>query len=358
MTDKNNMMSDFVDNNIYTIEYVWLGGKNELRSKTRVVEKKINSVNDIPDWNYDGSSTGQAVGHDSEVIIKPRVIFANPLRKNNYNNIIVMCDTWTPDGKPHETNKRFDALNIFDQKKDEEPWFGIEQEYFLKDKNTGFPLGFVDDGNGGYVAPKQGQYYCSNGTGNAFGRNIVEEHLKACMDAGLKISGINAEVAPGQWEYQIGPCVGIDSGDQVWISRYLLICIAEKYNTIVDFHPKPLKGDWNGSGCHTNYSTKNMREGTNEKTGLQYIEDAMVKLEEKHDEHMKVYGDDNDKRMTGAHETASYEKFTYGRAHRGASVRIGNETINDGKGYFEDRRPASNMDPYAVTSILFKTTVL
>jgi len=366
MNTNNNMLSDFIENNMYIIEYVWLGGKNELRSKTRVIEKKIESVDDIPDWNYDGSSTGQAEGHDSEVIIKPRVIFANPLRKNNSmsNNIIVMCDTWKPNlvTEPHETNTRFPAFNLFQKKKDEEPWFGIEQEYFLKDKNTGLPLGVrkgdIKDGVVQYVAPPQGQYYCSNGTGNAFGRNVVEEHLQACIEAGIKISGINAEVAPGQWEYQIGPCVGIDSGDQVWISRYLLICIAEKHDLIVDFHPKPMKGDWNGSGCHTNYSTKNMREGTKDKTGLEYIEEAMVKLEEKHDEHMLVYGEDNDKRMTGAHETASYDKFTYGRANRGASVRIGNETIKDGKGYFEDRRPASNMDPYAVTSIIFKTTVL
>lgn len=337
-------------------EYIWLGGNNELRSKTRVVQlrsdKAVQNASELPIWNYDGSSTGQAEGHDSEVILHPVAMYKDPFR-HIPGTFLVMCETRRPDGTPLENNNREWAKSVFDKNPEEKPWYGIEQEYFLINPDTGKPLGFPRDGS--EPAP-QGQYYCSAGCQNAFGRKIADEHLIACLFAGISISGVNAEVAPGQWEYQIGPCVGIDSGDQVWVSRYIMERVAEKENVIVDWEPKPLKGDWNGSGCHTNYSTKNMREGTDGKSGLDYINEAIEKLAEKHDEHMAVYGTGNEERMTGKHETASYDKFTSGRANRGASVRIGNDVVKAGKGYFEDRRPSSNMDPYLVTAKIFETT--
>jgi glutamine synthetase len=334
------------------IEYIWLGGNNELRSKTRVLDN-VNiatiSIKDIPDWNYDGSSTGQATGRESEVIIKPKTLFNNPFGQPY--DYIVLCDTYLPDGRPLYNNTRIVADTIFNQKLDEEPWFGLEQEYFLIDPTTNKPLGFDESG-------KQGQYYCSVGCENAFGRKFIDEHFRMCLFAGVKIGGINAEVAPGQWEFQIGPCVGIDAGDHLWTARYILQRLGEIHNVKIDLSPKPLKGDWNGSGCHTNYSTKNMREGNDEKTGLDYIDEAIDKLSKNHQEHMKVYGSGNEERMTGKHETASYTVFTDGVANRGASVRRGNETIKNKKGYFEDRRPSANCDPYLVTSAIFKTTCL
>lgn len=338
-----------MNNQKYMLDYVWIGGNNELRSKTKVVDKEVTDIKEVSIWNYDGSSTAQAVGTDSEVMIIPRALYNDPFRGNPHK--IVLCETQKPDGTYLENSHRHWAKQQFDTKLDEVPWFGLEQEYFIIDPKTKEPLGYNKNDT-------QGQFYCSAGAENSFGRIVSEEHLKACIYAGIQISGTNAEVAPGQWEYQIGPCTGIDQGDQLWVSRYLLIRIAEKYGVSIDITPKPLKGDWNGSGCHANYSTLNMRLGDGDKTGLDFINEAIEKLSKKHMEHMEVYGEDNAERMSGQHETAGFDKFSIGIANRGRSVRIGNDTINDKQGYFEDRRPGSNCDPYLVTGMLFKTTIV
>ena len=351
------------------IEYVWLDGNKELRSKTKVMNLNFfltrnpnNHIKMIPDWNYDGSSTYQASGSDSEVLIKPRYCIRDPFRKSSErNNLIVLCDTYKSDGTPHETNSRVYAERVFGHESvvKNEPWFGIEQEYFLFenviDKNyiPSRPPKNLDQ-----MKP-QGLYYCGVGAGNNLARHVVEEHLEACLYANLDITGINAEVAPSQYEFQI-KATGLDAPDQLWLARYMLLRIAEKHNMTVCFDPKPLGPNWNGSGCHVNYSTKFMREGdsTNNKTGLDFIEDALVKLIKNHSKHIESYGADNHLRLTGKHETSSMDKCTFGQADRGASIRLPNSTIFEQKGYFEDRRPAANMDPYLVCGLLYETTIL
>jgi len=255
-----------------------------------------------------------------------------------------------PSMEPIPTNSRAGANANFNKKLGEKPWFGIEQEYTLFEKDNRTPLGWPKCG---YPGP-QGPYYCTAGADVTFGRSIMEAHYEACLYAGIEIAGTNAEVMPGQWEYQIGPCVGIDSGDHMWMSRYLMIRICEEQGINVSFDPKPIEGDWNGAGCHTNYSTATHRAPG----GYMEIIKAIEKLGEKHHEHIRVYGTGNERRLTGAHETASIDKFSYGVANRGASIRIPRTTESDGCGYFEDRRPASNMDPYIVTSKIFQTTCL
>ncbi|KAJ6929574.1 glutamine synthetase nodule isozyme-like [Populus alba x Populus x berolinensis] len=332
-------------------EYIWIGGSGmDLRSKARTLPGPVTDPAELPKWNYDGSSTGQAPGDDSEVILYPQSIFKDPFRKGN--NILVMCDAYTPAGEPIPTNKRFNAAQIFSDPvvAAEEPWYGIEQEYTLLQKDINWPLGWPV---GGFPGP-QGPYYCAAGADKAFGRDIVDAHYKACLYAGVNISGINGEVMPGQWEFQVGPSVGISAGDEVWVARYILERIAEIAGVVVSFDPKPIPGDWNGAGAHTNYSTKSMRnEG-----GIAVIKKAIEKLGLRHKEHIAAYGEGNERRLTGRHETADINTFSWGVANRGASIRVGRDTEKEGKGYFEDRRPASNMDPYVVTSMIAETTII
>ena len=337
--------------NIIQVTYVWIGGNKELRSKSRTLigisYDKI-SLNQLPNWDYDGSSTEQAPGNNSEVLLRPVSFYKDPFRKGG---ILVMCETYNPDLTPHKTNHRANAVKIFNKAIEEEPWYGIEQEFFFMKKGTLLPASFPQDGN----PYPQGQYYCSVGASNCYQRDIMEEFYRAALYAGLKISGINAEVAPSQWEFQVGPCFGIEEGDHLWMARYIIQRISEKYGYDINFDPKPVKGDWNGSGCHTNYSTKKMRE----ENGLKHIIEAVKKLGKHHKEMINIYGgDDNKERLSGRHETASWDKFSWGYTDRGATIRVGRKTQQQAKGYMEVRAVASNCDPYLVTSKIFEKTCL
>jgi len=325
-------------------EYIWIDGNNGVRCKTRTLAKKPENVEDLPEWNFDGSSTGQAPGEDSDIYLRPVAVYPDPFRRGD--NILVLCECWNADGVPNKFNYRHDCAKLMEAHKEQVPWFGLEQEYTLFD-DLDQPFGWP---RGGFPGP-QGPYYCGVGTGKVYCRDIVEAHYRACLYAGIKISGINAEVLPSQWEYQVGPCEGIEMGDQLWMSRFLLHRVAEEFGVKISFHPKPIKGDWNGSGLHTNVSTKAMREAG----GMKYIEDAIEKLAKRHKEHIAVYGDDNTMRLTGKHETGNIEQFSYGVADRGSSIRIPRSVAKEGYGYFEDRRPASNACPYQITGIMIET---
>ena len=328
-------------------EYIWIDGYKptaNLRSKTKIIDGPIESVDALPFWGFDGSSTMQAEGNDSDCMLKPVYYVPDPIRGGD--DILVMCEVLNADGSIHVSNNRAACTELAGKFSSHEAWFGIEQEYTFYDGSN--PLGFPEDG---YPAP-QGEYYCGVGANNIFGRDIVEDHMQLCLDAGLDISGINAEVMPGQWEFQVGPTGAPEVADQLWIARWLLYRIAEDYDVTVNIEPKPVKGDWNGAGAHTNYSTKAMREDG----GYDVIIDACEKLGKNIDRHISVYGDNNDKRLTGLHETAKITEFYYGVSDRGASIRIPMQTENDKKGYLEDRRPAANMDPYEVCAALIETT--
>ncbi|MEZ4906370.1 MAG: glutamine synthetase beta-grasp domain-containing protein [Saprospiraceae bacterium] len=325
----------------FKFEYIWRDGykpEANFRGKTKVIEMESfdGDVNKLPEWSFDGSSTKQAEGHFSDLILKPKRVYPDPERKQGY---LVLCEVYNPDGTPHVSNTR----NLVAD--DGELWIGFEQEYVIM--SEGRPLGFPKDG---YPAP-QGQYYCAVGKGNVEGREFVEEHMDQCLAANIDITGINAEVMLGQWEFQVFVKGSLKACDDLMISRYLLHKLGEYYDYKIDIHPKPVKGDWNGSGMHTNFSTELMRA----KGGKDMMSKICTVFGEAHAEHIKVYGAYNDQRLTGLHETQSIDTFSYGVSDRGASVRIPSSTATTWTGYLEDRRPASNADPYLILSTIQKT---
>ena len=340
------------------LEYVWLDGRLHLRSKYKTIDWQLPrdfTLQDVPTWNYDGSSTFQANTDQSEIILSPVALYKNPFFQNRTEpSFLVMCNTYTQINNaliPTPSNHRFLALQQFGHDQGQlDPWFGIEQEYFMMDTSGHVPLAFHKVADNNALPVLQGEYYCAVGAQNIQERALAEQHYQYCLYAGLTISGINAEVAPSQWEYQIGPCTGIDSGDQVWMSRYILQKIAEKYRVAISFQPKPLPHPWNGSGLHTNFSTAPTRAPG----GLAVIHDYVNRLQPAHQAHLAVYGD-NSQRLTGACETSDPNVFSCGYGHRGCSIRIPRETLQRESGYFEDRRPASDADPYQVTGVIFET---
>ena len=321
---------------IYKFEYIWLDGytpEPNLRSKTKVINftKEDFTIADLPIWTFDGSSTKQAEGIDSDCLLKPVKMIKDPQRKNGY---LVLCEVLNVDETPHESNMRSkitDDVNL---------WIGFEQEFFIY--KDGLPLGH----NG--ITPKpQGEYYCGIGSDNISGRDIIEHHLDLCLSSGLNMTGINAEVALGQWEFQVMGKGALEACDQLTLARYILNRLSESYKVSIEYHPKPLGDtDWNGSGMHTNFSTKQMRE----EGGKELFEEIFRVFKTNHDKHISVYGSDNEQRLTGKHETQSIDKFSWGFSDRGASIRIPQNTVKNGwRGYLEDRRPASNACPYMIT---------
>ena len=326
-------------------EYLWLDGCKptaKLRSKTKILEGAVSRLEDIPVW-IDGSSTEQAVGHASDCLLQPVHFVPDPIRGGEH--ILVMCEVLTAEGMPHVSNTRARLRQEATRTAPQEPWFGIEQEYTMI--KNGKPLGWPADG---YPRP-QGDFYCGVGSEMVSGRPLVEAHMEACLKAGLKIAGVNAEVMLGQWEFQIGPVPPLRVGDELWIARWLLLRLGEDMGIDISLAPKPVAGDWNGTGAHTNFSTRAMRDSG----GLTTVDTACRALSTAHEKHIAVYGAGNEARLTGKHETCSITQFRYGVSDRGASIRIPIFTAKAGCGYLEDRRPAANMDPYQVCAMLLET---
>jgi glutamine synthetase len=336
------------ENSVYCYEYIWLDADQVPRSKTKVMKYVPNT--ELPDWNYDGSSTGQADTTNSEVILSPVAVYPNPFVPAGGK--LVLCQTQKRDGRhvvATDTNTRHHCANVLTFHKDKEPMFGAELEFFMRDIKTGLPLGYAADG----TTPAQGRYYCGVGAGCAYGRAFVDKVLGLAIRMGLGITGSNFEVAPGQAEIQV--CgVGIKAADDLIMLKYLLRRVGEEAGIEIDLTPKPLEGDWNGSGCHINFSTKAMRTPTTN-AYAEHILPAVQALADTHAEHLAVYGAGNDARLTGAHETSSYDRFTYGVADRSASVRIPADTKARGYGYIEDRRPGANVDPYLAYARIVET---
>ena len=332
------------------LEYVWLDGfqpEPNLRSKVKIVE--YDSIKNaftmgivkLPIWNFDGSSTKQAETGNSDRLLKPIRMYTSGYFPLENHTIYVLCEVLNPDGTPHKTNTRGLLKN-----EQEDLWLGFEQEYFIREEINGPVLGHKRN-----LLKGQGEYYCGVGH-NVVGREFVEKHTNMCLEYGIEITGTNAEVALGQWEYQVFSKGKLKGGDDLWMSRYFLYKISEEYGYHIDLHPKPLQhGEWNGSGLHTNFSTELMREGEVNMTlseREEYFKSIFSSFESRHYEHIKNYGSQNDLRLTGEYETQSIDKFSWGISDRGASIRVPQSTAENWMGYLEDRRPGSNADPYKI----------
>lgn len=339
------------------VTYIWIDGAvptQTLRSKVKILKHpgKPFTARDLPQWNFDGSSTNQACGHDSDLGLQPVCVVKDPIAGEGH--YLALCEVLNPDGTPHPTNKRARLVELMESgAKDQDPWIGFEQEYTLFKGIQ--PIGWPERG---YPAP-QGPFYCGVGSDEAFGRALVEKHTDACIDAGIMIYGTNAEVMPGQWEFQIGyrgfpgeTADPVTASDHLWLARWLLYRLGEEFDINARLHPKPVKGDWNGAGKHTNFSTKATRDP---KTGMDAIHQAIKALEKRHDDHIAVYGADLELRLTGHHETARIDEFVAGVGNRGASIRIPRAVAQNGYGYLEDRRPGANANPYEVAAMLVET---
>ena len=356
---------------VITAEYIWVDGTSptrKLRSKTKVLRTHMDDyrrehwayeeeagcemlvLEQFPEWGFDGSSTFQASGHDSDCILKPVARVLDPIRgsEGGGTHYLVLCEVYLPDGvTPHPTNTRAELRRVLGAgAARHQPWFGIEQEYTLL--KSGRILGWPEHG----YPPPQGPFYCGVGADEIAGRDVVEAHMRACTQAGLLFEGINFEVLLGQAEFQIGSGSPLQVADHLWFARWLLYRVGENYGVSATLHPKPVQGDWNGTGAHTNVSTNATRS---EDGGMTAILDACEKLSTKHAEHIAVYGADNHLRLTGHHETCDINTFRYGVADRGASIRIPRHVATKGYGYFEDRRPAANADPYVVCARILQT---
>lgn len=320
------------------VDYVWVDGLSSplVRSKTKIVSPTINQKGEIEvqigEWSFDGSSTSQATTEDSERLLKPQRLYQ--LSDQHYVVLCEVCDPVT--GEPHESNHRAKLRKLVEESGDKSLWVGFEQEFFL-----------TKDGKN-VLWPKQGlpandsRYYCSSG-GPIRHRKLIREHATICNKAGISVVGYNTEVSPGQWEYQVFAEDPVKAADDLWISRYLLQLCSETYEIGVDWHPKPHDG-WNGSGCHTNFSTLQMRDSG----GEDLFKGIMQRAKSMHSTHIEKFGTLNRRRMTGEHETSSYDEFSWGVGSRNTSMRIPAATSENWSGYAEDRRPASNCDPYKV----------
>lgn len=340
---------------IYAIqaEYIWIDGQMptaELRSKTKIIRSANPAAGmdlaNLPEWGFDGSSTKQAEGKFSDCLLKPVFVCKDPIRGGN--NVLVMCEVLNPDGTPHVSNTRYALSKASKKYASQEAWGGIEQEYTLYHKNGKLLAWHIfPDG-----PEAQSRQYCGVGADRIMGRQLIDLHMQLCINAGLQIDGANLEVMPGQAEFQVGPLPVLELSDQLWIARWLIHRIGEDLDLVVSFAPKPMKtGDWNGAGAHYNFSTRAMRSPG----GLTEIVAACEKLGKKHNQHMSVYGAGNHDRLTGKHETCDINTFRYGVSDRGASIRIPIGTANAQCGYFEDRRPAANADPYLVSEAILET---
>ncbi|GJQ88142.1 hypothetical protein Trydic_g13147 [Trypoxylus dichotomus] len=335
-----------------SVEYVWIDGTGEhLRSKARTLEYIPDNHKEVPPWGCDSNASMLPVPKETDVLLVPVAMYNDPFRRSN--NKLVLCDTYEFDGKPLPTNNRKSCCEALNKVCDQEIMWGLEQQYMVMDMDErpyGWPVCLGE--------PRRHKgYYCAVGGDKVFARELSESHYRACLYAGVQIASTHPDAVPGQWEFQIGVSPGIKGPDDLWMARYILARISEEYGLYTCLHPKRFD-NMPGCSCHVNFSTKVTRKDN----GLSTLEGYMQKLSKRHEEHLRKYdpygGQQNKLRLTGKDGTSAVDNFTSGVGDKSLSVRITKETETKKKGYIEDRRPASNSDPYAVCDMVVRTCLL
>ena len=338
-------------------EYIWLDSENNIRSKTKIlnidIELKNNdkkpseleiiqslmNVSLYPNWNCNGKHLGDEV---SEIIIHPVFVSLDPFKKAP--NVLILCDTYNLDGNPTKYNNRYSVNKLFNKHENLKCLFGFEQEFHimkLGDNFTLLPNKTMIKGE----PVKATKYYCSNGSMNAFGRNLVNRAVTLALEAGLSCGGYNSACGPAQWEIQIGPVqYGVCAADHLILLRFILSRLSENLDIHISLLPKPSEDIDSISYCHTNFSTESMRDSN----GYTHIQNSIEKLKQTHSRDLEIYGKT---------DIEIHNNFTTDVTNRNVSVRIPTESKKNNKGYFEDRRPLSNCDPYLVCEALLNSVL-
>lgn len=317
---------------LFQATYVWMSRGGVFRYKIYTLSS-LNADGDFdnpdlyPTGTFDGSSTGDAEVGSSDLRIKPCAVY----RDVDGVGVFVLCDIDTAE------TPRANLLTLIENRKvfgAESCWFGFEQEYFL--------LPFESE------SEQDAFHYCSPTS-----ETIPQHHYNECRQMGVHITGWNCEVAPNQYEFQVC-AAGVSAADDLIMARWVLLRVCQEHDKGLLLVPKPIPV-YNGSGLHTNFSTPQMRTSPG---GWSTMLKSVGLLRDRHNEHMEVYGDGNEERLSGMYETSAFDTFSWGIGSRDTSVRLQKVMKGEDKGFIEDRRPASNANPYVVCYALVNTCVL
>lgn len=339
-------------------EYIWLGSTgSDLRSTTRLLDKKPSCVEELPIVDVDGSASGQATSDSCEIFLKPRKIFSDPFRKGDH--ILVLCDTFLPpllgdfeptdQLQPHPSNNRAPCEAVSRKAAGSEPMFAVEQEYLVLDPATGQAIGWGGQGLAPHEQHLRG--LCGPGWPGLSGapancRSFAEQHLAYCLHAGVKIAGMAAPHAYALLTYEVGPCLGVAMGDELWMSRYILLRLAQRHNVGVSWDPHHAPGEGGSLACRVKFSTAETRQPG---IGMFAMQQQIANLEALHMQHMLAYGAGRARQLPGG--------FSCGVSNNTCTIMIPSKALIGRCGYYVDRRPGANMDPYLVTMLLVSSAL-
>jgi glutamine synthetase len=358
-------MTTIADSVRVNVEYLWLDAKHHTRSKMRTLylshdeaadislDDPASALRVIPRWEFDGGATGQATAGGRECVLEPvhAIRHPFPLRPLSIPTWLVMCELRIGSGRIHPTDTRAMTRHSFENSaviRDQRALFSAEQEFFFFDKATKAPHGWTIKS----TLPRD-EYYCGVNRSLKVEREIINELYEKCLACDIPICEASQEVSPAQWKYRIGPAPAPLIGDLLYFAKFILFRLCERHDLYPAFNPKPIKGDWNGSGCHFTISTRHTRHSVKDPAdssrfscGSARIREITDKMSDNHEDFMRSTGSKNIERLTGTHNTSNFRTFSIGINTKSASVAID----SSGRG-LEDRRPGANVDYYTILSL-------